>query len=76
MTSNPGPLLNEDGWLKNGGGRMFNHKFGYGLMDAGAIVDMAEKWRNVPLQHICQSATMIADMQIPDGIGDKVIFCT
>ena len=71
MTSNPGPLLNEDGWLKNGGGRMYNHKFGYGLMDAGAIVDMAEKWRNVPLQHICQSATMIADMQIPDGVGDK-----
>ena len=71
MTSTPGPLLNEEGWIKNGGGRMFNHKFGYGLMDAGAIVEMAEKWRNVPLQHICQSATMIADMQIPDGIGDK-----
>jgi len=71
MTSTPGPLLNEEGWLKNGRGRFFNHKFGYGLMDAGSIVEMAEKWRNVPLQHICQSATMIADMQIPDGIGDK-----
>jgi len=71
MTSTPGPLLNEEGWLKNGRGRFYNHKFGYGLMDAGAIVEMAEKWRNVPLQHICQSATMIADMQIPDGIGDK-----
>ena len=71
MTSTPGPLLNEDGWLRNGRGRMFNHKFGYGLMDAGSIVEMAERWRNVPLQHICQSATMIADMQIPDGVGDK-----
>jgi len=71
MTSDPGPLLNEDGWLKNGRGRLYNHKFGYGLMNAGSIVEMAEKWRNVPLQHICQSATMIADMQIPDGIGDK-----
>ena len=71
MTSTPGPLAQEKGWLTNGRGRSYNHRFGYGLMDAGAMVDMAEKWRNVPLQHICQSGVMITDLQIPDSPGDK-----
>lgn len=71
MTSQPGPLIKESGWLTNGRGRQYNHKFGYGLMDTGAMVELAEKWRNVPLQHICQSAVMKTDMQIPDGIGDR-----
>ena len=35
------------------------------------MVEMAEKWRNVPLQHICQSSVMITDLQIPDSPGDK-----
>jgi len=71
MTSTPGPLIAESGWLTNGRGRQYNHKFGYGLIDTGAMVDLAEKWRNVPLQHICQSSVMITDVQIPDGIGDR-----
>jgi len=71
MTSTPGPLAGESGWLTNGRGRQYNHKFGYGLIDTGAMVELAEKWRNVPLQHICQSSVMITDVQIPDGIGDR-----
>ena len=42
----------------------FPKKFGYGLMDTGAMVELASKWRNVPLQHICQSAVMKTDMQV------------
>ena len=30
-----------------------SHKFGYGLMDAGAMVDLAKRWKPVPTQHIC-----------------------
>ena len=30
-----------------------SHKFGYGLMDAGAMVDLAKRWTTVPTQHIC-----------------------
>jgi len=71
MTSTPGPLLAEPGWLTNARGRKYNHKFGYGLMDTGAMVELASKWRNVPLQHICQSAVMKTDMQIPDDIGGR-----
>jgi proprotein convertase subtilisin/kexin type 5 len=32
-----------------------SHKFGYGLMDAGDMVSLAEQWTNVPPQHICKS---------------------
>lgn len=34
----------DDGWHVNGAGHAINHKFGYGKMDAGALVDLAETW--------------------------------
>ena len=72
MTSRPGPLLAESGWMTNGRGRQYNHKFGYGLMDAGGMVDLAEKWKNVPLQHVCQSPVIISDLPIPGEVGRSV----
>jgi len=72
MSSQPGPLLRESGWLRNGQGRQFNHKFGYGLMDAGAMVDLAERWKNVPLQHVCQSAVITSDLPLPETVGRSV----
>ncbi len=35
-----------------------SHKFGYGLMDAAAMVAMAEAWTPIPPQHICKSQEM------------------
>jgi hypothetical protein len=52
-TANPQPLMNNPGWSLNGVGRRISNKFGYGLMDAGALVRLAEKWTTVPEQHIC-----------------------
>uniref|UniRef100_A0A915I652 P/Homo B domain-containing protein n=1 Tax=Romanomermis culicivorax TaxID=13658 RepID=A0A915I652_ROMCU len=49
-TSNSTPLLQNSGWIANGAD---SHKFGYGLMDAGALVKMAEKWINVPAAYNC-----------------------
>jgi len=72
MSSKPGPLMRESGWLRNGKGRQFNHKFGYGLMDAGAMVDLAERWKNVPLQHVCQSAVITSDLPLPETVGRSV----
>lgn len=43
----------DPGWKKNGAGLYFNHKFGFGRIDAHAMVKAAEKWRNVPEQHTC-----------------------
>jgi furin len=31
-----------------------SHSFGYGLMDAGAMVKLAKKWESVPEQHKCE----------------------
>ena len=50
LTANPSPLQLEDGWSVNGVGRHYSHKFGYGLMDAGAIVDLAARWPGIGKQ--------------------------
>ncbi|KHN71937.1 Endoprotease bli-4 [Toxocara canis] len=52
-TANPMPLLNNAGWSINGVGRHISNKFGYGLMDAGALVKLAKTWITVPEQHMC-----------------------
>lgn len=52
-TANPTPLLNNAGWSFNGVGRRVSNKFGYGLMDAGALVKLARTWTTVPEQHMC-----------------------
>ena len=33
-------------------GRSFSHSFGYGIMDASGMVDLAQNWTNVPEQEI------------------------
>lgn len=40
---------------------LVSHKFGYGLMDANAMVTLAEKWTPVPPQHICKSQEIAED---------------
>lgn len=44
----------DEGWKSNGAGYHFNHKFGFGRLDANAMVDAAEKWKNVGLQQECE----------------------
>ncbi|KAK2713282.1 hypothetical protein QYM36_009226 [Artemia franciscana] len=72
LTSRPDPLVQEAGWVKNAVGRQVSHKFGYGLMDAGAMVSLAEKWTTVPPQHICQTPEDLQERVIPDGFGAKL----
>lgn len=52
-TSNPAPLLDNPGWLKNGVGRWVSNKFGYGLMNAEALVKLAKVWKTVPPHRVC-----------------------
>jgi proprotein convertase subtilisin/kexin type 5 len=67
MTSQPEPLLGERGWASNGVGRQFSHKFGYGLMDADRMVQMAASWKTLPQQRICQTHQNETNALIPDG---------
>lgn len=53
LTAKPANL-NASDWVTNGVGRNVSHSFGYGLMDASAMVRMARKWKTVPEQHTCE----------------------
>lgn len=72
LTSRPEPLEKETGWVLNGSKRKVSHKFGYGLMDAGGMVNLAEKWITVPAQHICKSREINEDRQIQGSVGYTV----
>lgn len=55
----------DEGWKKNGAGLEFNHKFGYGRMDALAMVKAGLKWLNVPPQHTCKVIGREQNVSIP-----------
>ncbi|ETE68280.1 Proprotein convertase subtilisin/kexin type 5, partial [Ophiophagus hannah] len=67
-TSQARHLIAND-WKTNAAGYKVSHLYGYGLMDAEAMVVEAEKWTTVPPQHVCIENT---DRQIktirPDNI--------
>ncbi|EGV98395.1 Neuroendocrine convertase 1 [Cricetulus griseus] len=54
-TSEYDPLANNPGWKKNGAGLMVNSRFGFGLLNAKALVDLADPrtWRTVPEKKEC-----------------------
>ncbi|NWW95931.1 PCSK6 convertase, partial [Rhynochetos jubatus] len=51
-TSRPVHLRAAD-WKTNGAGHKVSHLYGFGLVDADAIVVEAKKWKAVPPQHVC-----------------------
>lgn len=42
-------------WNVNGVGLEYNHLFGYGVLDAGAMVTMAKDWKTVPSRYHCDA---------------------
>lgn len=54
-------------WRLNGVGRNVSHSFGYGLLDAGAMVRLARVWRNVPKQRKCRAVYPNPYKTIPHG---------
>lgn len=53
-TSQYGPLKQNPGWKTNGAGFKVNSRFGFGLLDASALIDSALKWKTVPTKRICE----------------------
>ncbi|XP_059215228.1 proprotein convertase subtilisin/kexin type 6 isoform X2 [Centropristis striata] len=45
--------LKADDWKTNAAGLRVSHLYGFGLVDAEAMVLEAKKWRTVPPQHTC-----------------------
>ncbi|KAG2466282.1 PCSK5 convertase, partial [Polypterus senegalus] len=68
-TSRPVHLIAPD-WKTNAAGYKVSHLYGFGLMDAEAMVKEAERWRTVPPQHICVEP---ADKQIRTIRSDAVV---
>ena len=52
-TSRPRGKLEARDWSNTGAGLSFSHSFGFGLMDAGAMVKLAKEWKTVPDQQTC-----------------------
>lgn len=46
--------LKDSTWSRNGVGRRVSHSFGYGLMDAAEMVQVARNWKTVPEQQRCE----------------------
>ncbi|KAK3584435.1 hypothetical protein CHS0354_017715 [Potamilus streckersoni] len=42
-------------WTINGAGFHVSDAFGFGMMDCGRMVELAQSWTNVPPQHICKT---------------------
>lgn len=64
-------------WMNNGGGLHVNHKYGFGLTNAGAAVAMAKNHsRPLLLPQQDYSYTYIASpsQDIPDGIGELTTY--
>lgn len=63
-TARPENLIAPD-WQTNGVGRNVSHSFGYGLMDAYAMVKLARKWVTVPEQRKCEITAPHVDKLVP-----------
>ena len=51
-TAKPSNLSSTD-WQLNGAQRQVSHSFGYGMMDALDMIELAKRWVTVPGQHKC-----------------------
>jgi len=64
-------LSDTDGWIINGAGYHVNDRFGFGVIDVGRMIALAQKWINVEERYDCYFE--YADMNRYDLIG-KFIF--
>ncbi|NXR64298.1 PCSK4 convertase, partial [Rhadina sibilatrix] len=65
--SKPAHLQAED-WAENGVGRRVSHYYGYGLLDAGLLVQAATTWTRTRPQEKCS----VQAVQVPRDIGSRL----
>ncbi|XP_011501161.1 PREDICTED: neuroendocrine convertase 2 [Ceratosolen solmsi marchali] len=69
LTSKRNSLFDAKGrfhWTMNGVGLEFNHLFGYGVLDAGAMVALAKNWKTVPPRYHCEAGTIQTTQEVPN----------
>lgn len=67
------PFVDES-WIVNGAGFHVNSKFGFGIMDCSAMVNLAQGWESVPEQHICEAEPQVVDRKITTQSCARVFF--
>ncbi|CAH0588208.1 unnamed protein product [Chrysodeixis includens] len=74
-TSEYAPLSANPGWQINGAGLYFDVRFGFGLLNAGALVTMALNWTTVPRKHVCRvdAASYGEDTSLSSGQNIDVL---
>ncbi|ESO12333.1 hypothetical protein HELRODRAFT_105284 [Helobdella robusta] len=60
--------LKSDDWILNGAGRWFSHAYGYGLMDASKLVELAHIWKTSPKRISCFFAPVITNRTVHGGL--------
>lgn len=63
----------DDDWKKLPSGRLYNHKFGYGKLDAYAIVEAAKTFKLVNKQTHIELPVATSKQPIPDSSGGKKV---
>ncbi|KAI1959667.1 pheromone processing endoprotease [Ophidiomyces ophidiicola] len=59
--------LNSPGWQTTAIGKKFSHDFGYGKVDAYAVVDLAKTWKLVKPQAWLRSPWLMIQHEVPQG---------
>jgi subtilisin-like proprotein convertase family protein len=54
-------------WVANGGGHEIHYSYGFGAIDAGAAVWLAEGWVNVPHEVVVDTGVVTVGSPIPDN---------
>ncbi|XP_044729582.1 neuroendocrine convertase 2 [Chrysoperla carnea] len=70
LTSKRNSLFDAKGrfhWTMNGVGLEFNHLFGFGVLDAGAMVALAKQWKTVPPRFHCEAGSVLETKPIVSG---------
>ncbi|CAB4038405.1 PC3-like endoprotease variant A, partial [Paramuricea clavata] len=57
----------DEGWMKNGAGKHFNHKFGFGRMDAAKMVERVKTWTNVGPHKTCVGQVFDKQRDVPSA---------
>ncbi|XP_076624552.1 neuroendocrine convertase 1 [Colletes latitarsis] len=74
-TSEYSPLRQNPGWFRNSAGFWFNSRFGFGLMNAYALVTAGSNWTNVPGKTICKvNVARIIDRRLVYGNERRLRF--
>lgn len=60
------------GWVTNAAGLKFNPNYGFGLLDASGVVDLARAYSGVGLPATVSSGTISVNTALPDGTGAAI----